>query len=126
MSADSGAGPGTRTSPAGDLDSGMTPYLEALLQIAKDALDQGHSAEAAALLRLVIGRCWPLEADALALLGVACRRGGQMESAEWLLQHAVAVNPAHTWARAELGETLRLLGRPVEAVRQLEKAVAQD
>jgi tetratricopeptide (TPR) repeat protein len=104
----------------------MTPYVEALLQIAKNASDEGHSAEAAALLRLLIGRCWPLEADALALLGAASRRVGEMDSAEWLLQRALTVNPAHAWARAELGETLRLLGRPVEAVVHLEKAVAQD
>lgn len=102
----------------------MTQYADALLQVAIEASDSGHVAEAAALLRLVIGRCGARDADALALLGQATRRLGDVPASEWLLRQALTIAPAHAWAHAELGETLRLAGRPGEAVPHLEKALA--
>ena len=102
----------------------MMPYVEALLQVAVEAADSGLVREAATLLRLMIGRCGPRESDALALLGQVTRGTGDLIAAEWLLQQALAIHPEHAWAHAELGETLRLAGRPKEAVPHLEKAVA--
>ncbi|MBS0641495.1 MAG: tetratricopeptide repeat protein [Proteobacteria bacterium] len=100
----------------------MPQYADALLQVAVQASDSGQVAEAAAVLRLIIGRCGPHEADAVALLGQASRRLGDSASAEWLLQQALAIAPEHAWAHAELGETLRLAGRPSDAVPHLQKA----
>ncbi|HVZ06512.1 MAG TPA: tetratricopeptide repeat protein [Rhodopila sp.] len=99
-------------------------YAQGLLEVAFAAVASGHHAEAAALVRMLIGQLGPREADALLLLGQQQRRIGDLAGAEWLLRQAVAVNPMQADALMDLGETLRLAGKPRQAVPFLERAAA--
>ncbi len=103
----------------------MTDYIDTLLRCAIEATD-GHPSEAQALLRLLVGRCGPRDADVLSLLGQLSRQAGDLAQTQWFLSQALTVQPEHAIAHAELGEMLRAVGRPQEAIPHLERSLALD
>lgn len=66
----------------------------------------------------------PRHAPALHLLGVVTHQSGKTELGAQLVQQAVELAPDEGQFHANLGEMLRLLGRPDEAVAHGERAVA--
>ena len=64
--------------------------------------------------------------DAHNALGVALAQSGRYADAETALRHAVALAPARTYVRNNLGYVLLLGGKPGEAVLELKAVVEQD
>jgi len=69
-------------------------------------------------------RRFPQHLGALNLLGVICLRSGRYKRAETLLRQAIDLNPKAAAAHSNLGDALRCLKRPKQALLQYNKAIA--
>jgi tetratricopeptide (TPR) repeat protein len=99
------------------------PQFGAVHRAAGDAwLCAGATAEAAAAYHEAL-RVDPRDARAMALLGTALARGGQLEHAIQWLRRAIDLRPDYADAHLNLGNTLLAAGRLDEAVGEYELAL---
>ncbi len=68
----------------------------------------------------------PFDAYFLTALGSAHQQKNLLNEADRFYSRALEINPFSTTARAHRGEVRALLGRPVEAVADLKRAVQED
>src|SRR5713226_1951204 len=86
---------------------------------------QGKFAEAEPIYRAVLARA-PAHFDALHLLGVIHLQGGDPGTAADLIARAVAVNSSVAAAHSNLGNALRQLKRPEDALMSYDRALRLD
>ncbi|WP_207477611.1 tetratricopeptide repeat protein [Arenibaculum pallidiluteum] len=94
-----------------------------LLDLAVEQLGKGKDHEARVLLQHTLSR-GSLTPEEAALAGVTAWRLGYAEAAFDLLAGAASQRPANWMISANLGLVARAMGRPAEARRALERAVA--
>lgn len=92
----------------------VIPSTEALLRTAVEHHTAGRLAEAEAAYRAVLDAC-PSDVNALHLLGIAMRQGGEVDEALRLIGLAVALVPWAWEPLANLASVLDEDGRPAEA-----------
>ena len=64
----------------------------------------------------------PLSVNAQVTVGTACRAAGEYDRAIRELRRALEMNPPNNWVLFEIGVTLVAMGRPADAIRELEIA----
>ncbi|MFZ6654842.1 tetratricopeptide repeat protein [Undibacterium sp. TJN19] len=104
------------------MSSSSAPEITTMLQQAVTLHQQGQLQAAGDLYQQVLTR-QPDHFDALQLLGVIARQGGDAPSALKYLNAAIAVNPAQAIAHCNLGATLQDLGRSAEALASYDRAL---
>lgn len=97
--------------------------FEAGLTKARELLQEGRLAQAAALYRSLL-QSNPDCFEALHLLGVAEAQQQNLEAAAILLGRAIAIDPGNTGALSNYGNILRLLMRHEDALASYDKALA--
>lgn len=103
----------------------MTPWNEEMLRGAMQAYEAKRFEDAAATLRLLLGRS-PNDGYILYFLGHLAYLQGRLAEAVWFLNRAVTIDPNHARARNDLGEALRALGNNAAAVPHLQRAIELD
>jgi Flp pilus assembly protein TadD/TolB-like protein len=125
-----------------DFDSALAAFREALRLHPNDAvavsnlgmteLWMGRSGEAAATLEKAVQSApkdWQIRgnyADALTATGDAARARESYEQSIALVREALAINPTDAVAHSSLGTSLARTGRPEEAAREIQAALALD
>jgi TolB-like protein/DNA-binding winged helix-turn-helix (wHTH) protein len=64
----------------------------------------------------------PLSVNAQVTVGTACRAAGEYDRAIRELSRALEMGPPNNWVQFEIGVTLVAMGRPADAIRELEIA----
>ena len=64
----------------------------------------------------------PLSVNAQVTVGTACRAAGEYDRAIRELRRALEMSPPNNWVQFEIGVTLVAMGRPADAIRELEIA----
>jgi TolB-like protein/DNA-binding winged helix-turn-helix (wHTH) protein/tetratricopeptide (TPR) repeat protein len=64
----------------------------------------------------------PLSVNAQVTIGTACRAAGEYDRALRELRRALEMSPPNNWVQFEIGVTLVAMGRPADAIRELEIA----
>jgi TolB-like protein/DNA-binding winged helix-turn-helix (wHTH) protein/tetratricopeptide (TPR) repeat protein len=64
----------------------------------------------------------PLSVNAQVTVGTACRAAGEYDRAIRELRRALEMGPPNNWVQFEIGVTLVAMGRPADAIRELEIA----
>jgi tetratricopeptide (TPR) repeat protein len=64
----------------------------------------------------------PLSVNAQVSVGIACRAAGEYDRAMRELRRALEMSPANTRVHFQIGVTLVAMGRPADAIRNLEQA----
>lgn len=95
------------------------------LAAARGLMQQGRNAEAAALLRRLVGQ-EPRNADAWLLLGGALQPLGDMAGSEAALRAATAADRKDPRALAALGDLLARTDRPAEAEKAFARSLSID
>ena len=101
----------------------MPTTIEIDLHKACSLLEQGESAEAASLLRCLIGS-YPSCAPALQMLGLICAMQRDMRGAVRLLRQACVVDPENGSLRLHLARLEWENGMPAQAAASYEQAIA--
>ena len=103
----------------------MSAYTETLIQAAFQAYDIRRPSEAAAALRLAVGK-GERDGYALYFLGHLAYLDGNLGEAADLLSASLAIDPGNGRAHNDLGETFRALGRLEDAAIHLRRAIALE
>jgi len=99
------------------------PLSQAEVDQAVQLLQNGQFAQAATLVRLLLGKA-PKEALLHNILGMALSNMGEQTKAAASFQAAVRLRPAYAEAQGNLGSVLVQMGQAEKAVPVLERAVA--
>jgi tetratricopeptide (TPR) repeat protein len=67
----------------------------------------------------------PLSVNAQVTVGTASRAAGDYDRAIRELRRALEMGPPNNWAQFQMGVTLLAMGRPADAIRELEPAARQ-